>query len=249
MAQERLQVLQELNDLGAGFKVASRDLEIRGAGNLLGSEQSGQIASVGLELYTQMVEHAVRKIRQKDEAVLPLDEVQVRLDTVDVTIPEDYIGSTSQRLSLYKAFGTIESDEALWDFRSGIEDRFGPMPESLVNLFMTAQIRLWAQRFGVESVHHSKQCLRLQIRDSSRLQPVQHLSGFSESPGSWEVPVAGRGYFPEHILTESSVPKAIQSGGPVAAYWNHVSEAEDTVCCDAPIQLRSAEPRDESGRS
>ena len=122
MAQERLQVLQELNDLGAGFKVASRDLEIRGAGNLLGSEQSGQIASVGLELYPQMVEHAVRKIRQKDEAVLPLDEVQVRLDTVDVTIPEDYIGSTSQRLSLYKAFGTIESDEALWDFRSGIED-------------------------------------------------------------------------------------------------------------------------------
>ena len=204
MAQERLQVLQELNDLGAGFKVASRDLEIRGAGNLLGSEQSGQIASVGLELYTQMVEHAVRKIRQKDEAVLPLDEVQVRLDTVDVTIPEDYIGSTSQRLSLYKAFGTIESDEALWDFRSGIEDRFGPMPESLVNLFMTAQIRLWAQRFGVESVHHSKQCLRLQIRDSSRLQPDRLIEWLSE-------PMTPLRYVPENTLDLQPVPPMIQA--------------------------------------
>ena len=181
-----------------------KDLEIRGAGNLLGSEQSGQIASVGLELYTQMVEHAVRKIRQKDEAVLPLDEVQVRLDTVDVTIPEDYIGSTSQRLSLYKAFGTIESDEALWDFRSGIEDRFGPMPESLVNLFMTAQIRLWAQRFGVESVHHSKQCLRLQIRDSSRLQPDRLIEWLSE-------PMTPLRYVPENTLDLQPVPPMIQA--------------------------------------
>ncbi|HJL88025.1 MAG: transcription-repair coupling factor [SAR324 cluster bacterium] len=204
VAQERLQVLQELNDLGAGFKVASRDLEIRGAGNLLGSEQSGQIASVGLELYTQMVEQAVRKIQQQDLAVLPLDEVQVRLDTVDVTIPEEYIVSTSQRLSLYKAFGTIESDEALWDFRSGIEDRFGPMPESLVNLFMTAQIRLWAQRFGVESVHHSKQRLRLQIRDSSRLQPDRLIEWLSE-------PQTPLRYVPENILDLQPVPPMIQA--------------------------------------
>ncbi len=203
VAQERLQVLQEMNDLGAGFKVASRDLEIRGAGNLLGSEQSGQIASVGLELYTRMVEKAVRKIRQQDEALLPLEEVQVRLDDIDQTIPESYIGSTNQRLSLYKAIGSIESDEALWDFRNGVEDRFGPMPESLVNLFMITQIRFWAQRYGVELIQHGKQRLRLQIRDSGKLQPDKLITWLSE-------PQTPLRYIPENTLDMQPVPPEMQ---------------------------------------
>jgi transcription-repair coupling factor (superfamily II helicase) len=98
VAQERLKVLQELNDLGAGFKVASRDLELRGAGNLLGSEQSGHIASVGLELYTQMIDRAVRRIEQA--ALVSLEEMKVQIGFLEEKIPESYIKSTSQRLAL-----------------------------------------------------------------------------------------------------------------------------------------------------
>ena len=124
IANERLNVLQNLNDLGAGFKVASRDLEIRGAGNLLGSEQSGQIASVGLELYTQMVDRAVKKLQQS-ESGLSVEDIQVKLSQIDQMIPESYIGSSNQRLSLYKAVGTLPTKEDLWEFRNGIENRFG----------------------------------------------------------------------------------------------------------------------------
>ena len=153
MANERLNVLQDLNDLGAGFKVASRDLEIRGAGNLLGSEQSGQIASVGLELYTQMVDRAVKKLRQS-ESGLSVEDIQVKLNQIDQMIPESYISSTSQRLSLYKAVGTLPTKGELWEFRNGIEDRFGMLPEPVLNIFRQAEIRLWGQLHGVEKIEH-----------------------------------------------------------------------------------------------
>ena len=151
VANERLNVLQDLNDLGAGFKVASRDLEIRGAGNLLGSEQSGQIASVGLELYTQMVDRAVKKLRQS-ESGLSVEDIQVKLNQIEQLIPESYISSTSQRLSLYKAVGTLHTKEDLWEFRTGIEDRFGMLPEPVLNIFRHAEIRLWGQLHGVEKI-------------------------------------------------------------------------------------------------
>ena len=144
VAHERLQVLQGLNDLGAGYKVASRDLEIRGAGNLLGSEQSGQIASVGLELYTQMVDRAVKKINQTESGLAP-EDIQVRLDHIEQAIPESYIRSSNQRLSLYKALGTLPTKEDLWEFRNGVEDRFGSLPESVLNIFRSAEVRLWGQ--------------------------------------------------------------------------------------------------------
>ena len=168
VAHERLQVLQDLNDLGAGFKVASRDLEIRGAGNLLGSEQSGQIASVGLELYTQMVDRAVKKLQQADSGLAP-EDINVRLDHIDQAIPESYIRSTSQRLSLYKALGTLPTKEDLWDFRNGIENRFGALPESVLNIFRNAEVRLWGQLHGVETIEHDHNRLRIQLKDASRL--------------------------------------------------------------------------------
>ena len=198
IAHERLQVLQDLNDLGAGFKVASRDLEIRGAGNLLGSEQSGQIASVGLELYTQMVDRAVKKLQQSESGLAP-EDINVRLDHIDQTIPESYIRSTSQRLSLYKALGTLPTKEDLWDFRNGIENRFGALPESVVNIFRNAEVRLWGQLHGVETIEHDSNRLRIQVKDASKLNHEKLIEWLCEQETALS-------YIPENTLDYKNVP-------------------------------------------
>ena len=203
IANERLKVLQDLNDLGAGFRVASKDLEIRGAGNLLGSEQSGQIASIGLELYTQMVNTAVKKLRQT-ESGLSTEEINVRLDHIDQNIPETYIKSASQRLSLYKALGTISTKEELWDFRHGIEDRFGALPQSLLNIFWNTEIRIWAQFYGVEYVEHKTDRLQIKIKDTSRLNHNELVECLSKKGSTLK-------YIPEKTLELYNVTSGMNS--------------------------------------
>ena len=198
IANERLNVLLDLNDLGAGFKVASRDLEIRGAGNLLGSEQSGQIASVGLELYTQMVDRAVRKLRQS-ESGLSVEDIQVKLNQIDQLIPESYISSTSQRLSLYKAVGSLPTKEDLWELRNGIEDRFGMLPEPVLNIFRHAEIKLWGQLHGVQKIEHERNRLRLQIKDTSKIDHNKLVKWLCDEQKSLK-------YTPNNTLDLNDVP-------------------------------------------
>jgi len=197
-ANERLNVLQEMNDLGAGFKVASRDLEIRGAGNLLGSEQSGQIASVGLELYTQMVARAVKKLLQSESGLL-LEDIKVKLSQIDQLIPESFISSTNQRLSIYKAVGNLSTKEDLWEFRNGIENRFGMLPEPMLNIFRNAEIRLWGQLHGVEKIELNRNCLRLQIGDTSKLNHDKLVELLCNERAPLK-------YIPENILDLNDVP-------------------------------------------
>ncbi|MBC8259427.1 MAG: transcription-repair coupling factor [SAR324 cluster bacterium] len=203
IAHERLQVLQDLNDLGAGFKVASRDLEIRGAGNLLGSEQSGQIASVGLELYTQMVERAVKKLLQTESGLLP-EDIQLRLDHIEQAIPESYIRSTSQRLSLYKSVGTLPTRESLWDFRNGVENRFGMLPESVLNIFRNAEVRLWGQLHGVEKIEHDRSRLRIQVKDAAKLNHEKLIEWLCEQNTDLS-------YIPENTLDLKNIPAEMPS--------------------------------------
>jgi len=196
-AHERLQVLQGLNDLGVGYKVASRDLEIRGAGNLLGSEQTGQIASVGLELYTQMVDRAVKKLQQTESGLSP-EDIQVRLDHIDQAIPESYIRSSSQRLSFYKALGSLPTKEDLWEFRNGVEDRFGSLPESVLNIFRNAEVRLWGQLHGVEKIEHNRNRLRIQIKDPAKLNHDKLVECLCEKGSPLK-------YIPENTLDYNNV--------------------------------------------
>jgi transcription-repair coupling factor (superfamily II helicase) len=202
VAQERLKVLQELNDLGAGFKVASRDLELRGAGNLLGSEQSGHIASVGLELYTQMVERAVRKLEAQE--LVALDDMKVQLSFLEEKIPEEYIKSTSQRLSLYKQLSSVEDEERLWELRSAIENRFGSPPEAVLNLFKEAQVRCWGQKFGVPVIEHKGQKLRIQLLPDTQLQHENLISWLSEA----NTPLR---FQPETTLELTQVPPSLDA--------------------------------------
>ncbi len=182
VAQKRLTLLQELNDLGSGFKIASHDLEIRGAGNLLGREQSGHINLVGLELFTHMVEEAIAKLKG-EEAALPV-EVDCKLELgFPYLLPEDYIASTQQRLEIYKQLAEIRSEGELWEARQTLEDRFGHIPEPLANLFELIRVRLLALRFGLSALERSGGQLVARFGHPERID-VERLMALVNNPAS-----------------------------------------------------------------
>ena len=155
-AQKRLDTMLETQELGAGFKIAMKDLEIRGAGNLLGAEQSGQIASIGFELYLRMLEEAVEEQRGAEERPL---EAQVEAPTVNLSLPiaaylpEDYISDQAVRLDLYrKLAATTHSVGQIRELVRELEDRFGPLPEAARNLIYLLDIKVLAIRAGVENI-------------------------------------------------------------------------------------------------
>ena len=157
-AQKRLSILRELNQLGSGFKIASYDLELRGAGNVLGVQQSGHIAAVGFELYTAMVGEAVEKIQKGETESKPEQEIAIHLFH-EANLPDDYISNVNQRLDAYKMISGCLGEEELWNTRSSLEDRYGPLPRNAVYLFHTMQIRLLAAEISISELNQSDEFL------------------------------------------------------------------------------------------
>jgi transcription-repair coupling factor (superfamily II helicase) len=149
-AQARLEAIQEATDLGAGFQIALRDLEIRGAGNVLGAEQSGHIAAVGFDLYTRMLATAVEEIRQGHPIEEP-ESVSVDLP-VSAVIPPEYAGDEEMRVELYQRIAAAQSFGQLRDLQSELLDRFGTIPEPVQTLFELARLRVRASNLGITSV-------------------------------------------------------------------------------------------------
>ncbi|MDF2115214.1 transcription-repair coupling factor [Roseiarcaceae bacterium H3SJ34-1] len=170
-AEKRLKVLQSLDTLGAGFQLASHDLDIRGAGNLLGDEQSGHIKEVGYELYQQMLEEAVVALKAGIEA--PVEEVWSPAISIGtpVTIPEDYISDLSLRLGLYRRLTTLESDEEIETFAAEMIDRFGPLPEEVEQLLKLISIKALCRRAHVEKVDAGPKGVVIAFRDNSFANP------------------------------------------------------------------------------
>src|SRR5213079_268727 len=139
-AQKRLRVLQELDDLGGGFRLAAHDLEIRGAGNLLGKQQSGHIAAVGLELYTQLLEQAVRELRGTATQAEIEPELQLGIPAF---IPEAYVADVSQRLVVYKRLAGIRGVPDLEEIAAELADRYGPIPPPVDTLLRLMEVRRW----------------------------------------------------------------------------------------------------------
>ncbi|MBI2218028.1 MAG: transcription-repair coupling factor [Candidatus Rokubacteria bacterium] len=148
-AQRRLRALQELTELGSGFKLALRDLEIRGAGNLLGPEQHGHIAAVGFDLYSKLLTEAVRELGGQEAA--PAVEPVVSVD-VEGYLPEDYVPEVNQRLALYKRLTAVTSEPELAELSLELTDRFGPMPPPAAQLIDIVQVRAAARRLGIEKI-------------------------------------------------------------------------------------------------
>ena len=168
-AAKRLKAMEEYASLGAGFKIALRDLEIRGAGNLLGQEQSGHIAAVGYELYCQLLEQAVKRVQN-----LPLEQPpEVNLDLgVTGSLPRTYVSSEKQRMELYRRLSRCHSLETLAAWRQDIRDAFGPLPKAAETLFALAELRVLAVGWGVVSIISHRPDLIFTLQDLSKLGPL-----------------------------------------------------------------------------
>jgi transcription-repair coupling factor (superfamily II helicase) len=165
-AERRLKVLQSLDTLGAGFQLASHDLDIRGAGNLLGDEQSGHIKEVGYELYQQMLEEAVMSLKAGISApVADKWSPQITIGTA-VLIPEDYVADLPVRLSLYRRLSEIEDDQAIEGFAAELVDRFGPLPEEVEYLLQVVAIKSLCRRANVEKIEVGPKGAVLSFRDN-----------------------------------------------------------------------------------
>jgi transcription-repair coupling factor (superfamily II helicase) len=151
-AYERLRTIGEQTELGSGFKIAMRDLEIRGAGNLLGRDQSGHIAAVGYDLYVQMVAEAVAEM--KGEPVRPAVEVKIDVPT-DAHLPADYVGREDLRLEAYRRLAAVVTPGEVDDIRAEWLDRFGPLPAPAEGLLEVARLRVECLRTGVREVSAS----------------------------------------------------------------------------------------------
>ena len=171
IARRRLAALKEFSDLGAGFKIAALDLELRGAGNMLGGEQSGHIEAVGFEMYTSMLEEAVRKM--KGEAEKPAHAgTSINLG-ISVRIDSTYIPEENQRLRMYKRIAGAEDEAALQDVLAELRDRYGDPPESVANLIAAAQLRLLCERLGIAQLDRKRTQVELPHPNGNRRQSIK----------------------------------------------------------------------------
>lgn len=161
-AEKRLQAIKEFTELGSGFKIAMRDLSIRGAGNLLGAEQHGHIASVGFELYSQMLKEAVAELQGKK----PVEETEIQIEiSVDAYLPSEYIRDEKQKIELYKKIRAVSQLSEVVELEEEMEDRFGDLPDPVQNLLKVAKIRAYAIRYGIESVEQKGSEITLRLRE------------------------------------------------------------------------------------
>ena len=160
-SRKRLQTLEQFSDLGSGFQIAMRDLDIRGAGNLLGSEQSGFIAEIGFEMYQKILDEAIRDLKRKKFKDLFKEEINKQDDYVsdctidtdlEILIPDTYVDNITERLSLYTRLDNSEDEEELQAFHAEMEDRFGPIPPQVEDLFRTVRARKLAVDLGFEKM-------------------------------------------------------------------------------------------------
>ncbi|QIG92007.1 MULTISPECIES: transcription-repair coupling factor [unclassified Bradyrhizobium] len=175
-AERRLKVLQSLETLGAGFQLASHDLDIRGAGNLLGEEQSGHIKEVGFELYQSMLEEAIVNLKAGvAEPAADRWSPQITIG-MPVLIPEDYVNDLSVRLSLYRRLADLETDEEIDNFAAEMRDRFGVLPDEVRYLFKVAAIKAYCRRANVGKVDAGPKGAVIAFRDNSFAHPERLVS-------------------------------------------------------------------------
>jgi transcription-repair coupling factor (superfamily II helicase) len=169
IARKRLAAMKEFSELGAGFRIAALDLELRGAGNMLGRQQHGHIESIGFDLYVQMLERAVAKLKGEESA----PELRTTLSLgMDVRIPEEYIPSENLRLRTYKRVSSVATEVEKEDVRKELEDRFGPPPKSVENLLEFAVLKSMSERLRIASVERQGSKIALRFHPETQLEPA-----------------------------------------------------------------------------
>ncbi|HYI94926.1 MAG TPA: transcription-repair coupling factor [Bryobacteraceae bacterium] len=185
IARKRLAALKEFSDLGAGFKIAALDLELRGAGNLLGGEQHGHIGVVGFDTYLRLLEETVQEI--KGEEVAP--EVHATLNLgLDIRIPSDYIADEHQRLRTYKRISEAKTDEDAQRIAEELRDRYGPPSEAVINLLRFSVLKTVVERAGVEAIDRRTGMLNVKFHAQSKVDPTKLLEIVTNNEGAQFTP-------------------------------------------------------------
>jgi len=200
-AGKRLEAIEAAGDLGAGYLLATHDLEIRGAGELLGDEQSGQIHSVGFSMYMDMLERAVAALRRGEipDVDAPLDqgtEVNLHLPAL---IPDDYLPDVNSRLILYKRIAAASSDEELRNLQVEMIDRFGLLPPQVNNLFQVSSLRLKAQDLGIRTIEAGPQGGSIDFKETTRVNPLSLVTLVQSDPRSYKLAGATRLRFEQEL--------------------------------------------------
>ncbi|HEV2646973.1 MAG TPA: transcription-repair coupling factor [Acidobacteriaceae bacterium] len=180
IARRRLAALKEFSDLGAGFKIAALDLELRGAGNMLGGEQSGHIEAIGFEMYTSMLEEAVRKIKGEDDKPAHAG-TSINLG-ISVRIDSSYIPEENQRLRMYKRIAGAEDEATLTDVRAELQDRYGDPPESVLNLLAAGSLRLLCEKLGIAQLDRKRTQVELPSSAAPTSGPQQTMLSRRNAP-------------------------------------------------------------------
>jgi len=176
-ARKRLDALRDFSELGAGFRIAARDLEIRGAGNMLGAEQSGHIAAVGIETYMKLLEETMRELRGEVVEEAPSATLDL---PVPMAIPTDYIDNANLRMEVYRRISTAEVEpEAIL---AELRDRFGPPPQAVYQLLEVARLKRLAERLRVQSLSWAKGELVIRLRRDARIDPERLVELVSTRP-------------------------------------------------------------------
>ena len=185
IARKRLAALREFSDLGAGFKIAALDLELRGAGNLLGGEQHGHIAAVGFDTYVRLLEETARELKGEEA---PL-QIQSSLNLgLDIRIPPEYIADEQQRLRAYKRIADVGDAEQADAMRADLADRFGPLPDAVETLVRFALLKSNAQRVGIEAVDRRGGALNIKFHPGSKIEPARLMNLVTSRPGAQFTP-------------------------------------------------------------
>jgi transcription-repair coupling factor (superfamily II helicase) len=256
VARKRLAAIKEFSDLGSGFRVAALDLEIRGAGNLLGGEQSGHIETVGFEMYTKLLEETIRELRGEELEDTARATVNLR---IDLKIDPGYIHDMNQRLMIYRKVASARTEQELAAVLEEVRDRYGPPPASVLNLAEYGRIRIKADRLDIDSIDREGHLVVIKFRPNARLDGARLVRVVGSWPGAVLVPpvsvklhleaplAAARVSGPKPPLTRGS-GKA-QSGSQ-ASWWTTRATAGEVTpgfTKDQVLRRPDIDPRAEDG--
>jgi transcription-repair coupling factor (superfamily II helicase) len=205
IAKKRLAAIKEFSDLGSGFRVAALDLEIRGAGNLLGGEQSGQIDTVGFEMYMKLLEQTVKELKGEELEDDARATVNLR---VDLRIDDAYVPDMNQRLMLYRKVAAARREEEIDRVLEEASDRYGPLPDSVLNLADYGRIRVMADRLGLEAIDREGRLVVLKFRPQAKVEPVRLVALVRQRPELALVPPSALRLTLDGGRAEGSAPRA-----------------------------------------
>jgi transcription-repair coupling factor (superfamily II helicase) len=233
VAAKRLKAIEEYSHLGAGFKIAMRDLEIRGAGNILGPEQSGHIATVGYEMYCQLLEEAVRSIKKEPKPTTPDAHVDIGITAI---LPKSYIQADRQRLDVYRRLTRCTDLNMLEQLSKDVADAFGEPPRQALVLFALTELRLLAGMYGIESMIRKEPDVVLKVREAGKAQLV--LTG---APGRLSV-------IDETTVYLRMPPTYLESETLLMVLRNLIRSAHDKIVRGEPVVAPAPPPAPKSSR-